>query len=139
MPAYSGNAPYFALDGVSLATPFISVEMDQKNNTQEVTAGTGATDTQRAPGLNDTTFKVEIGYLTSGQSGWLQKLKAGAVVSLEWGPEGNVTGKPRHVQSCICESNNHGVKVTKEKVSFQLSFTSADAPSVNMFGGGVYP
>jgi hypothetical protein len=135
---YNGNAPYLAVDGVSLGTSFQEVSPEFKNNEQEVSAGTGITHKQFQAGLNETTFKLTLGYLVGSVSQQLPLLRQGTIHTFEYGSEGNTTGKPRHVQQVLVNSVGHAVKVAKDKVAFAVSFTGIDAPTVDMHAGGVY-
>lgn len=135
---YNGNAPYLAIDGVNMGTAFQEVSPEFKNAEQEVSAGTGLTHKQFQAGLNETAFKMTLGYLLGSVSTQLPLLRQGTIHSFEYGSEGNITGKPRHVQQVLVASVGHAVKIGKEKVAFAVSLTGIDAATVDMHNGGVY-
>jgi hypothetical protein len=138
MAQLAENNIYLAFDAVVVSSFFKECNPSPSNATQDTTMGAGVDHVQRKPGLNDTTFTVTIGYDDTVVSTYIQKLRPGATVSFEYGPEGAVSGKPRHVQSCIVSGAPHTVSVSKTPVAFQVTLQGADAPSVDMYAGGVY-
>lgn len=139
MPALNGNNWYVALDGVDVSGFITEVSMDPKNSTVDTTAGSGRTHMQRQPGLDDTTGKITVSYFVGEVSTYITKLQRGKVVNLVSGPEGAVSGKPKHQQDIIINQIS-GPKqtVSKEHVVFEVSWEAADAPQVDMYDGGVF-
>lgn len=138
MGQLADNNVYLTIDGVVITAPFKEVTLEPSNASQDTTMGAGVDHVQRAPGLNDTKITITIGYDTATVQSIIQHMRPGQVVTIEYGPESNVSGKPRHVQSFNIASNPHGVKVDKTPVQFVISGEGADAPSVDMYAGGVY-
>ena len=140
MPTFNGNSPFLSINGISVATPFVDVKMSGKNKTVDTTAGTGVNDLQRSPGLNEYDYKITLAYLAGTVSTYIQQLKPGSNYNIEYGPEGAVSGKPRHVQNVIVETADlSGQSASKDRIEFALSAVSNGAPSVDMYSGGVYP
>lgn len=133
----TGNSWYVTIDSVLVSTYLTDVALSPKNDVKDVTTG-GATHMVRQSGLDDYSAKLTVGYETSAISTFVQKLKPGATYTFEFGPESNASGKPRHVQSMIVESSDMSMSADKKFVTFDLSLSGADAPSVNMYAGGVY-
>jgi hypothetical protein len=93
---------------------------------------------QRAPGLNDTSITITLAYDLTNLQTYIQKIAPGQTISIEYGPESNTSGKPRHVQDFVITGADHQVSVDKSAVTFSISGDGAGAPSVDMFTGGVY-
>lgn len=140
MAQLNANTVYLTLDGVDLGAYWKLVTMTPANEIQDVTAGSATTHREYLSGLDNYTFEITLVYDSTSASlqSYIQKLKPGAVVSLEWGPESNVSGKPRHVQDVIIEEAPFEVSVEKAPVAFAVKATGTGAPSVNIMAGGVY-
>lgn len=135
---YAENTVFLKLDSTEVDAYFVDVSVSASNSPVDTTAGSGTDWNMRAAGLNDISFSITLMYDAANVQTYIQKIAPGSIVTLEYGPEDAVSGKPRHVQSCIVSSNDHGETVTKDAVKFSLTLDGADAPSVNMFAGGVY-
>lgn len=138
MAQIAENNVYLSIDGVVVTSYFKSANLQPSNAVQDTTMGAGVDHVQRKPGLNDTSISISIGYDDTNIATYLQKLKAGVVVPIEFGPEGAVSGKPRHVQNFIITGAPSTTNVQKNPVAFDITAQAADAPSVDMFNGGVY-
>lgn len=139
MAVLAANTIYLKFDTTEVDAYFIKVSLTPSNATQDVTMGSGTSDMQRAAGLNDTKISIELGYDSANVQSFIQKLKAGTRVTIEYGPEGAVTGKPRHVQDFIMAGAPFDTNVNKQFTTFTVSADGAGAPSVDMFAGAVYP
>ena len=137
MATYNGNDVYIKIDSVEVDAYFKTIEFSPSIETVDVTRGSGTDHRQRAGGLEDTTISMTIVYDATDIQTYIQRLKPG-VHTIEFGPEGNVSGKPRHVQSFIISSSPFTVDVSKTEVAFGISGEAADAPSVDIMAGGVY-
>lgn len=137
MAARSGNTIYITIGGMNVSAYWTTSNLERTGEEQDTTRGSGATDRQRALGLKDTTFSATLSYDDATLATYVQKL-APSIYEVEYGPEGNVSGKPRHVQSMLLTTAPFEVTVEKAHVTFQLEFVGADAPSVDMFAGAVY-
>ena len=139
MATLAENNAYLLIDGVVVNTYFKSVSFSRSNAPVDVTAGSGVDWVERAPGLNDSEISIVITYDTSDIQAYIQHIAPGLVASIEYGPESNVSGKPRHVQSfLITAANPSEQNVSKAEVTFAITGQANGAPSVDMFAGGVY-
>ena len=132
------NNTYLKIDSTEINSYFKNVNLQPGNSAVDTTMGAGVDHVQRKPGLNDHTISMSIGYDDTNVATYLQKLKVGVIVTIEYGPEGAVSGKPRHVQNFIITGAPSPHDVQKGSVAFDVTASAADAPSVDMFAGGVY-
>ncbi len=116
----------------------MEVSFDASNDAVDTTAGSGTDWKSEAPGLNQNTVKISIMHDASTIQAYIQKLKPGQVVSIEYGPEGNTSGKPKHVQDFRLGKVSHKTDVKKSAVMHELEGSSTGAPSTDMYAGGVY-
>lgn len=138
MAQYADNNIYLKMDSVEVQAFFKTVKLSPSNNSVETTVGSGTDHIQRQPGLDDTKIDISIGYDTTQLQAYIQKLKRGQIVTIEYGSEGNASGKPRHVQTFNITKAEHSVNVDKSHVIFEISGEGADAASIDMYAGGVY-
>lgn len=138
MATYADNTVYLKLDSTEVDAYFRDVQLSASNSAVDTTAGSGTDWNMRAPGLNDMSISITLMYDAANVQTYIQKIAPGATISIEYGPEDAVSGKPRHVQSFVITSVDHQVQVSKDAVMFSIGGDGADAPSVNMFAGGVY-
>jgi hypothetical protein len=133
------NNVYIAIDGVAVSAYFRTCTPNRSSESIDVTAGAGVDHMLRAPGLIDTQFSIKITYDDTAVQSYITHIAAGQVVSLEWGPQGASSGKPRHVQNVlITASNMTEFNVDKAMIEFDITCEGAAAPSVDMWSGGVY-
>lgn len=139
MAHFNGNNPYLTIGGTAFHAKFISVDLQFGGSSVETTAGAGRTHMQRNAGLRDNTMTVVLSYDDTSPATDMAGLIAQTAYSVEYGPESNVSGKPRHVQSFILDSLDPSEQtVQKAHMTFTLNFVGADEPSVDMNAGGVY-
>lgn len=138
MARLNGNGYFVSFDGVDLSAHTGEDTLKVSNEDVDVTAGANKTHVEIAGGLDSTSGDLMIAYEVGSVSGYIQKLKPGLIGTFEFGPEGNTSGKPRHVQSMKVNSVEISQDSKKKFVMFTLSLVGAEAPSVNMFAGGVY-
>jgi hypothetical protein len=139
MPALADNNVFISVDGVQVQSFFKTVSLSPSNKTVDTTRGANTAHMQRAPGLNDTSITMKLGYDTTSVQSFIQKLRPGQTVQIDYGPEGAVSGKPRHTQQFVITGAGHTVSVTKEEVVFDISGEAADAPIADIFAGAVFP
>ena len=132
------NGYFVKFDTVEVQAQVTEVTPDFSVAAQDTTKGAGTDYNQRAAGLKDVKFSVTLAYDIATLQTYIAKLAPGAVVTFEYGPEGAVSGKPRHVQSMLVVSNSFGQTVQKDPVVFTINLEGADAPSVDMMSNGVY-
>lgn len=89
----TGKNAYIAFGGTALATNFRTVDIDNSVATVDQSAGsdTGVT---RLPTLEDSTFSLEVKRPNGGTTNW-ETFQVGDQGTLEIGPEGTATGKPK--------------------------------------------
>lgn len=138
MVSLAENNVYLKMGGTEVDAYFKEVSLSVSNSAQDVTAGAGTDWVQRAPGLNDISISINLAYDLTNLQTYIQKIAPGQTIEIEYGPEDAVSGKPRHVQNFVITGTDHGENVDKSPVVFSISGEGADAPSVNMFTGGVY-
>jgi hypothetical protein len=138
MVRYADNDYYLAIDGTVVDTYGVDVTIEPSNSSVETTSGAGVDHVMRAPGLNDTKISFSIAYDATDLQTYIQKLKPGIVRSIEYGSEGNTSGKPRHVQNFNITSSPFDVKIDKSMPVFEVEGEGTEAPSVDMHAGGVY-
>jgi hypothetical protein len=133
------NAAYLSIDGVDIGLYFKSITPNRSVDEIDVTRGVGTDHKEVVGGLLDTELTVTMTYDTTGFAAYIQHIKAGIVVPVEWGPEGAVSGKPRHVQNMlIVGSPISPQEVAKPEVTIELTLKGSGAPSVDLWSGGVY-
>lgn len=139
MAVLNDNVIHLTIDGADVCTKFVNVDFNESNSTQDVTAGCGTDHVQRRPGLTDTSMSITLVYDVDTVPTYIQKMKTGVIVPIEYGPEGSGSGKPRHLQNFIFDSVAHSRNVNKAKVEFNLNAVGADAPTHDMHAGAVFP
>jgi hypothetical protein len=89
----TGKNAYIALGGTALATNFRTVAIDNSIATVDQSAGsdTGIT---RLPTLENSTFSLEVKRPNGGTTNW-ETFQVGDQGTLEIGPEGTATNKPK--------------------------------------------
>ena len=89
----TGKNAYVAFGGTVLSTNFRTVDIDNSIATVDQSAGsdTGIT---RLTTLEDSTFSLEVKRPAGGTTNW-ETLQVGASGTLEIGPEGTATNKPK--------------------------------------------
>lgn len=128
---------YVLLDAVVMTNFTVELGGDFKNNLETVTAGNVGHE-QVVGGLNAYSFKLKAVWEAGSVSTYIQKLKPGAIVAMEWGPESNTAGKPRHVQDIAIESVSMTQTADKKAVMFEASARGSTAPTYDMFNGATY-
>ena len=138
MAQYADNTVYLKLGSTEVNAFFKTVKLSPSNASVETTVGSGTDHVQRASGLDDTKIDISLGYDAAELQDYIQKLAVGQILEIELGPESNVSGKPRHVQTFNITKADHEVNVDKSHVVFDISGEGADEATVNMYKGGVY-
>jgi len=137
MAAFNNNTAYIDIDGVQVDAYFVSFSLEPSMETVDVTAGSGTAHRERNEGLKDTKAQLVIIYDTALASTHLPLMEVGTH-TITYGPEGNATGKPKHVQSFIITGTPHEVTVEKSRVILTASMEGAATPTTDMFSGGVW-
>ena len=138
MASYNGNGAYLSIDGVNVSGFYTTFTPSRSMDGVDITAGAGTNHRQRAEGLEDGSCSGPVVYDSTAVSTEMAKLDVGEHVII-YGPEGQSTGKPKHECRYIITSlDGPTVDVEKAKVVFEFSGDAADAPTVNMYTGGVF-
>jgi hypothetical protein len=138
MAQFNGNSYFLSIDGIDLSGYVIDIVVTPSANTVDTTAGANTTHMQRKAALSDTKVKVTMSYDDTNLASYIQKMNPGGEYALIIGTEGATSGKPKHVADFLLVGAPFTVTTKKEPVAFELDFEGADAPSVNMFTGGVW-
>lgn len=138
MAQLNTNAIYLTVDGVAVASYFTDVKLEQSASPVDVTHG-AAVNVQRNDGLHDGTISITLGYDIANVSSYMQHIRKGLTVAVDYGPEGNTAGKPRHTQSfLLTKVAGPDTDSKKSYVTFAISGDASDAPTVDMYAGGVF-
>jgi hypothetical protein len=139
MAHYVDNDFLFKANSTDYSAYVVEVSIEPSNAVVETTAGAGTNHTQRAKGMDDTKFTVTLRYQTAAVGVTLINLfRPGQIVAIEFGPEGNTAGKPKHVQNFIVDTMPIKIPVKKDSIVLEISMSGADAASTDMFNGGAY-
>lgn len=134
---YNGNGIFLSIDGTTITGSWKDIEITSSMEEVDTTQGVGQTYMQRSEGLRDTEISITIGYDPDNIQAQFAMLRPG-IHTVVFGPEGNGTGKPKHEQSFLFTEAPLGQDVKKKEVVFTVSGAGADAPSVDMYNGGVF-
>lgn len=137
MPSFNGNNAYIKIDAVVVNAYFKRFDLTPSVESVDTTAGSGVDHRQRAEGLADHAATLTVVYEAGAVQNYIATLKPGRH-TVEYGPESNVTGKPKHIQDFILTEAPISQDVEKGEVLFQCSFEAADAPTYNMYDGAVW-
>lgn len=138
MATLNSNKIFLSFGGVNVHLYFTKFNLAPTAESVEVTAGSETTDKQYAPGLNDTKATASLAYEITAIPSYIQKMKAGATFEVIYGSEGDVSGKPKHVQEFMVMGAPHERTVNKDFVIFDVDLQALGAPTVDMFAGGVW-
>lgn len=138
MPQLNGNSNYISWDGVDISAFWADeISNEQSVDTEDITAGSGATHVQKAAKLIDGKLDLYVIYnvaTSGGVDSYKALLQPGKTAILVWGPEGAVTNKPKFEGSMVLMSVKVGQTIDKTKVGFELSFEQADKPISTIAG-----
>lgn len=125
------------VDTVDVSPDIIEFNLDSTLGTVETTHGAGVDHVTRGEGLEDASGSMKLAYDIARFATVSPLLVRGTHV-VEFGPEGDTVGKPKHVQSLIFTSVKIKRDIKKSMVEFDISFEAAAAPTTDMYAGGVY-
>lgn len=138
MAQFNGNNPYLKFDAVDVGAYFVSVNPEFGGGSVDITAGAGRSHVQRAGGLRDYSMSVTLTYDADNVNTYIAKLRPQQVIEVEYGPEGNAVGQPRHKQKFVVDSVSHTQDVKKSHVTFEIKLSGADEPTADMMAGDVF-
>ena len=78
------------------------------------------------------------GFEQNGLKDFIQKIKPGVSVLMEYGPEGLVGGKPKHVHQVLMLSAPFTQVAEKKAVVFDVKAQGQGAPLNNLWAGSTY-
>lgn len=110
-------------------------------DTEDITAGSGATHIMRAGKLQDTTMSLYIIMDKTAFNTYKDVLQPTLDDVLVWGPEGSASGKPRFEGRMILTSVSAAQSIDKAKIGFEVAFEQALKPVSTLTGdlAGVFP
>jgi hypothetical protein len=139
MVAWNGNDGYLALDGIDVSGKVTEVTgVEAEVGDEDVTAGFGATDVQRAAKLKDRSGKITVAYEKDRVPTYIRNFRPG-VHNMVYGPEGAISGKPKHQQDILITTLG-GLKQTadKTKIVFEADWKQAAKPTADLHAGAVF-
>lgn len=137
MAELNANAGYLTFDGVDMVPYLQSFDIKATANTVNTTAG-NVGHTLRQAGLRSTSLTANIIYRVGGVATYLAKIKPGAEVTVDWGPEGNTTGKPRHTQKFIITDSSTSQDAEKKLVVYAVSGDNSAEPTNDKWAGATW-
>lgn len=137
MAEYSGNDVYLAIDGFVQTMRWIEISLEPSIGSVEVTSGGAATHVKRNTTLRDNTGTIVLHYDDVDFATYVLRLQPG-IHTIDFGPERNISGKPRHTQEIIVTKAPLKITVKKDPVVIALSYEQRAAPTNDMFAGAVW-
>jgi hypothetical protein len=131
------NAAYLKFGTLAVEADLMEVSITFSNNDVDVTRGIQG-HTMLAKGLNSTTLKVTLAWTDTNRASIMSTIKPGEILEVDWGPEGNTAGKPRHKQKFKISSIAHTQTANKDVVKFEIDANGAEAPSIDIYNGGTF-
>src|SRR5690348_11834195 len=99
MPQLNGNSNFISWDGQDISAFWADeISNEFSVDTEDITAGSGATHVAKAPKLIDGKLDLYVIYNVSptiGVDTYKGNLQPGKQAMLVWGPEGAISGKPK--------------------------------------------
>lgn len=140
MAVTNTNNCYLSFNSYAFSTALWTEEISGEAtvDTEDMTAGAGATHVARAAKLKDNKMSFNVMYDDSTIASYVQNIEEGTVGILIWGPEGNASGKPCFNGSMILTSNKLSQSVDKKKLMFELSFEQAATPVKTIQNGDTF-
>ena len=120
MATYTGSALYLKFGSTELDADYRSFEPNFSMGLEDASAGSDAAVT-RLTTLKDGSASLTMRSIVGGTAA-LASLTEGTGGTLEWGPEGTATGKPKNTVVAIVESLSESLgynSVTEWSVTFQ--------------------
>lgn len=133
----TANAQYLVIDGVAIQAHLMDVKLNRTNANVDVTRGTAGHEMVDA-GMDQTTMDITVAYVIENLTDYKAKLRPGQKFYVEYGPEGNVVGKPRHYQLFKVDSCDFGQTAKKDAVKFSVKLTGAEAAVADQWAGATF-
>ena len=140
MATGNSNNAFLSFAGINVSGYWTDeISFEQSVESEDITAGTGATHVQRAAKLVDTTMSFMVVYDGSALANYRAALIPGTIGILVWGPEGNGAGKPKFEGSMLLTSVTGPTQsIDKSKQMLELRFEQAAAPVGTIAGGHTF-
>ena len=140
MAVYSGNDIYLTMNEVDVTARWRSFEMSLNVDEEDTSAGAGIDWKSRAAKLGEVQGTIMLVYDdTQAATDMAALYQADQIIAIDYGPEGNAAGKPRHagnffISSISGPSTNHD----KTLVTLEFSVTSTGTPTANIYAGDTF-
>jgi hypothetical protein len=139
MAVTNTNSVYLSWNGFNISGYWAEeLNYEPSVDSEDMTAGAGATHVARLPKLKDNKMGFMVMYDDSTIATYVQNLKEGTVGTLIYGPEGSTTGKPCFTGSMLLESIKFSQSVDKKKLAFEVSFLQAATPTKTIQNGDTF-
>lgn len=140
MATANGNNAYLSFNGINVSGYWTDeISFEQSVESEDITAGNGATHVERAAKLIDTTMSFMVVYDGADLATYRSALVPGTIGLLIWGPEGSGAGKPKFEGSMLLTTvAGPSQSIDKAKQMFELSFEQAAAPVGTIAGGHTF-
>lgn len=140
MAAYSGNDIYLTMNGVDVTALWRSIEITRNTDEEDTSSGAGTDWKKRAAKLMSLEATVTLVYddqtAASDQAALFQ---TDQIIALDYGPEGNTAGKPRHTCDFFISSiSGPTTNVDKTLVVIEYSLVSTGEPTNNFYAGDTF-
>lgn len=140
MAEYSGNDVYLRMNAVNIETYWREMTMDFESGEEDTSAGAGIDWSKSAAKLSKIKAKISIIHddvvaATTLAALWEENM----IVVVDYGPEGNAAGKPRHTQSFKINSiSGPTTKHDKALVMYEFDMVSTGVPTANLYAGATF-
>lgn len=140
MAAYNGNNVYLRMNSVNTQARWRSFDMNISLGDEDVSAGSGVNWESHASKLRNITAKVMLVYDdATAAADFAALVTANDIIAVEYGPEGNTAGKPRHLQSFkINGINGPTTNHDKTLVTLEYDMISTGTPTANIYAGDTF-
>ena len=122
---YTGSGLYLKFGTTTLQADYRSFTPAQSMGLEDASAGAD-TGISRLSTLKDSTYSLTMRAPAGGTAAWAA-LAEGTSGTLEWGPEGTATNKPKRTVTAIVESREEGLSyngVTEWSITWQQNDTT---------------
>lgn len=137
MATLSGNDIYLRMNSVNTQARWRKFDMSFKNDEEDTTAGVGVDWKSRAAKLSEIPAKIMLVYDdVAAATDFAALWQADMIFAVEYGPEGNGAGKPRHLQDFkINGITGPTTSHDKTLVTLEFDLVSTGAPTANLYAG----
>jgi hypothetical protein len=143
MAVLNSNTAYLSIDGVNVSAYYTGeIPRDISVERVDITHGSGQAWKQSATGLYELTLGLTLVYEIDDYNTIIRpallKLIDGTYPTVVYGPEGQVTGKPKDEFKAMTESISDAKSINKDMVVFELNLICVDTPVAYREAGGVF-